>query len=139
MSFSTGWMVKRKAKRNDGCHNQDNESDVLQGCPHQLQKVFFGFLGGITFAPNISILLCKSSGFPSKPAAGVTKTLQLLFTSILFSIQVCFYCVGSVFGIKHAACFILVTMGYVSISESNLCNLHTCPHFSIEGNPFISW
>lgn len=39
------WMVEREAQWDDGCNFQDNERDVLQSLPHQLQKCL-GLLGG---------------------------------------------------------------------------------------------
>lgn len=44
-AFASGRLVEREAKRDDGGSLQDDESDVLQGLPHEFQESL-GFLRG---------------------------------------------------------------------------------------------
>lgn len=62
-TVSPWWMVKRQAQWDDGSDFQDDEGDVLQSFPHQLQERL-GLLGGNEVPAKCIVTVLQVKGVP---------------------------------------------------------------------------
>lgn len=64
-TVSSWWMVKGQAQRDDGGNFQDDEGDVLQSLPHQLQERL-GLLRGNEVLAECIVTVLQIKGVPGQ-------------------------------------------------------------------------